>query len=72
MAFRIRNNHEMGRARALPFRCHHYATTEFNNMQTEKSMEVASLTAPRPERMHVDRGDGFGGWSVELQAAQTS
>ena len=23
MASRIRDNHEMGRARALPFRCHH-------------------------------------------------
>ena len=23
MAFRIRENHEMGRAKALPFRCHH-------------------------------------------------
>ena len=27
------------------------------------------MTTPRPGRMHVDAVDGFGGWSVELQAA---
>ena len=35
-------------------------------------MEVASLTAPRARRMHIDAVDKFGGWSVEIEAALTS
>ena len=35
-------------------------------------MGAASLTDPKPGRMHVDAVGVFGGWSVELEAALTS
>ena len=41
-------------------------------VQTESSMEAVSLTAPRSGSIHVDAVDGFGGGSVELEAALTS
>ena len=38
---------------------------KFNEMQTESSMEAASLTCPRSWKMQVDAVDGFGSWSVQ-------
>ena len=42
------------------------------DIETESSMEATSPIAPRPGRVRVDAVDGFGGWSVELEAALTS
>ena len=47
-------------------------TEVFNWKDTESLMEAAPLTAPRPGRMRVGAVDGFGDWSVGLEAALTS